>query len=961
MSATLTAAPPPGPTLRLTQTVEGESQYRVEVALEGPDLPRQTATAQFAFAFDEQDRKDLRWYLEDYLQYPLDPAPTIALGVERRIAASGAELFKALFQSSDDARDLWATLRTRLDETRVEIVTSVREATAIPWELLRDPKTDTPLALRARSFVRAHPQPAHAPRLPQASTTIRILLVICRPDRDGDVPFRSVASRLIKGLSAEARAVFELDVLRPPTFAQLGRVLRAAKDAGTPYHVVHFDGHGIYGDATSLNAAARRLMFKDTRLGTHGYLVFENPALADNNEYISGPDLGALLVEARVPVLVLNACRSAHANDGAAEDEALQAGIPESAAPGPRSPIPDSHAQVRALGSLAQEVMDAGVAGVVAMRYNVYVVTAAQFVADLYAALVRGSSLGEAVTLGRKLLADKPLREIAYDPIMLQDWPVPVVYEAAPIALFPRLAAPPTLTITIDAAESAPAQGTLDPQLLKHQPDVGFFGRDETLLALDRAFDTQQIVLLWAYAGSGKTTTAAEFARWYALTGGVDGPVLFTSFEQHTPLPRVLDAIGKMFGGALEQAGVHWLTLDDTQRRTVALQVLAQVPVLWIWDNVEPVAGFPDGADSAWSDDEQRELADFLRAARATQAKFLLTSRRDERGWLGELPARVTLPAMPMQERVQLARALAEKYGRHLRDVEDWRPLLRFTQGNPLTITVLVGQALRDGQTTRAQIEAFVARLRAGEAAFADEVSEGRAKSLGASLSYGFVHAFTDDERKLLALLHLFQGFVDVDALRQMGHPNVDYCLPEVRGLTREAGIALLDRAAEVGLLTAHGGGYYSIHPALPWYFKGLFERYYPVTKDEGLAGEDEGRRTETGDEGRVTKDEGAAGDVGATGEDEGRRTKDEGATGDDEGRRTKDEEATGDDEGRRTKDEGATGDDEGRRTKGRRRAMRPLTRARRPLAWRPPAPRSRRSARWGTTITTNMAQATAT
>jgi len=74
-------------------------------------------------------------------------------------------------------------------------------------------------------------------------------------------------------------------------------------------------------------------------------------------------------------------------------------------------------------------------------------------------------------------------------------------------------------------------------------PDTGFFGRDETLLALDRAFDEQQIVLLHAYAGSGKTTTAAEFARWYKLTGGIKGPVLFTSFEQHLPLVRVLDKL----------------------------------------------------------------------------------------------------------------------------------------------------------------------------------------------------------------------------------------------------------------------------------------------------------------------------------------------------------------------------------------------------------------------------------
>ena len=119
-------------------------------------------------------------------------------------------------------------------------------------------------------------------------------------------------------------------------------------------------------------------------------------------------------------------------------------------------------------------------------------------------------------------------------------------------------------------------------------------------------------------------------------------------------------------------------------------------------------------------------------------------------------------------------------------------------------------------------------KLRAGEATFDDEASEGRSKSLGASLGYGFEHAFAEDERKQLALLHFFQGFVDVDALRAMGAPEANWCLPEVRGLTREAGIALLDRAAEIGLLTAHSGGYYSIHPALPWYFKSLFDQHYP-------------------------------------------------------------------------------------------------------------------------------------
>lgn len=44
-------------------------------------------------------------------------------------------------------------------------------------------------------------------------------------------------------------------------------------------------------------------------------------------------------------------------------------------------------------------------------------------------------------------------------------------------------------------------------------------------------------------------------------------------------------------------------------------------------------------------------------------------------------------------------------------------------------------------------------------------------------------------------------------------------------GVTPEAARGLLDRAAEVGLLTAHSGGFYSIHPALPWFFRGLFEQ----------------------------------------------------------------------------------------------------------------------------------------
>jgi hypothetical protein len=233
------------PLLRLTQHIEQEDKYRIEIAFED-DGTRQTPEARFEFKMTDSDRTDLRWYLEDYLQYPLDPAPKIAERIEGRIRDLGIELFKKIFQANDETRDLWATLRDKLADTRVEVATDVKGATALPWELLRDPKTDEALVLRAKTFVRSFSKPAQKVHKPQPADKVRILLVICRPGGGDDVPFRSVSGIMIKGLTDAARERFELDVLRPPTFEQLSKTLRNAKANGKPYHIVHFDGHGGY-------------------------------------------------------------------------------------------------------------------------------------------------------------------------------------------------------------------------------------------------------------------------------------------------------------------------------------------------------------------------------------------------------------------------------------------------------------------------------------------------------------------------------------------------------------------------------------------------------------------------------------------------------------------------------------------------------------------------------------------
>ncbi len=822
------------PTLRLSQTSLSANRYRVELHVLRPGLPDRAGSSEFEFDLPPQDEEDLRWYLEDYLKYPIHPAPTIAERVERRMAELGEQLFKLIFLVDDDTRECWRDVRDHLNSTRIEIVTDVQGATAVPWELVRDPLSKKWLALSAESFVRATHRAVTEPIVRQEEEgPIRILLVICRPEEEQDVPFRSVAARLLRGLDETARETYQLDLCRPPTFEELRRRLQHAHDEQKPYHILHFDGHGAFLDLQPLSeewkdgneeeneealkrkldsdprrfsASFKRIYPGTVRSGEHGYLLFDNPDSEYNYRFVDGPDLGALLRDTGVSVLVLNACRSAFAE------------TPE--APAQVDAAKDVHSEIRAYGSLAQEIMDQGVAGVIAMRYNLWVVTAADYVAELYASLVRGQTLGQAATAARKQLHADPYRAVGYDPIPLQDWCVPVCFEAAPVKLFPQRAATPLLQ-QASSDGSLPGKA-LDPKLPK-RPDIGFIGRDETLIKLDHTFDRYRIVLLHAYAGSGKTATAAEFARWYWQTGGTP-VVVFSSFEHRKTLSGALNDFGQVLEPVLRQA--NWTAADESQKRQLALQLLKQIPVLWIWDNVEPVMGFPAGTESAWKPEEQEELKQFLQDAQETKVRILLTSRRDERAWLGDLPFRVAIPPMRLNDRVEMARALADKQDRRL-DIADWLPLLRFTQGNPLTIQVVVSQAFRLGLDTSRKLKTYEQQLRAGKEDFVDDETEGRNRSLGASLSYGFDRAFTTPERSVLALLHLFQGFVDADVLSTMGDSRSKWSLQSVHNLQRASGIALLNRVAEIGLLIALSGGYYVIHPAVPWFLKTEFDTFY--------------------------------------------------------------------------------------------------------------------------------------
>ena len=143
---------------------------------------------------------------------------------------------------------------------------------------------------------------------------------------------------------------------------------------------------------------------------------------------------------------------------------------------------------------------------------------------------------------------------------------MPVVYEAAPMALFrahPAQAPRRCACGGAGARNPVSPRNRVFPQTCRRRPDIGFWGRDETLLALDRAFDGQHVALVHAYAGSGKTMTAAEFARGTRPPAGCErrGALLLVRAAVHRWRARWTRSAEHAFHPLLQANGIHWLAL----------------------------------------------------------------------------------------------------------------------------------------------------------------------------------------------------------------------------------------------------------------------------------------------------------------------------------------------------------------------------------------------------------------
>ncbi len=779
---------------RLLVDLRGDGQAVVSSWPDG-GFPEEVSQAPLEWPVDADGLEDLRWYLEDYLLAPLGVWEDRGPAVRGKLAGWGDAVFASVF-SGGPARFAYERARDR----GLEVVFRSAEAglLGLPWELMRD--GTGPVALGAGGISRSLPVADRAGTLQVPGGRLRVLMVISRPRGTEDVGYQMVARPLLQRLDA-VRGQVDLSVLRPPTFDALGQAVRRAADADVPFHVVHFDGHGVMPGRSGSGGVTGARPGMMSAAG-EGVLAFEKPG--GGSDHVGASKVAAVLAQGRVPVVVLNACQS-----GAVGKE-LEA-------------------------SVATALLQAGCASVVAMAYSVYAIAAAEFMATFYETLFTGASLGQAVTAGRRRLFEHDERPSRKGDMPLADWLVPVHYlrkdVSFPQARTPRPAAAPSFDEALDRIRAVPSR-PVEAQDPLAAVDGMFVGRDDLFYQLEAAARLQRVIVLAGPGGAGKTELAKGFARWWRDTGGVDDPrlVLWHSFEPGIAtfgLDGVITTIG------LKVFGISSARLDPPQRLDAVKQLLAQYRVLLVCDNFESVREMLDPAGATPPLDETgcAALKDFLEWVRDHSRSVVIITSRAREDWLGQV-RRIPVGGLNQAEAARYASYLLEPYpaAQRRRERRSFGDLLQWLDGHPLAMRLTLP---RLDDTDPADL---LSELQGTTPLGAEDTGAGRLSSLAACITYSFAH-LTGQTRRLLPAVSLFHGVADENILTAFsatkGVP------PRFAGASSDEWGAVLQDAARVGLLTGVGVGMYRIHPALPGYLAAGWRAENPVGySQERQAGE---------------------------------------------------------------------------------------------------------------------------
>jgi len=688
-------------------------------------------------------RHDLQWYLEEYLKLPIQNFRPLVEGIQDTLAQWGKDAFNKLF-GSGPARDWYQEARRAgLANLQIKIASDNPAILAWPWEALKSPD-DGHLALDCGMERQLCSGLGDVYTLVDVlpKDKLNILYIVARPYGEGDVGFQTLIKPLVDFAYAEGKSwPVHIDLLRPPTLDRLREVLA---DKPNFYHIVHFDGHGGYNAGGQKNAIGA------------GALVFENENNEDAGESVSAEMLGQLLREHNIPVMVLNACRSAMLDD--------QAETP--------------------FASAAASLLKAGIHSVIAMSYSLWVSGAKEFVPAFYRQLFKGSGIAEAVRLGRLQMYRNHLRDSSCGKVDFYDWIVPVLYRQSPSGEtnLPRL---------IPANEKK--ESKLPDEVLKIG-DYGIIGRDRAMLGLERAVQRQPQagILIHGMSGEGKTTLAKGFLQWLEDTNGLGDGVFWFSFEDIHSADYVIDTL------AGELLGMQTLAMPQEERLSALVKKLRTDRYCLLWDNFESASGIPGTEVSAlMPEDDRQRLKRLLRELRGGKTKILITSRSAEE-WISMQECfRFPLGGLQGEELWQYCEAVVADLGLTLNRDEYFNTLLNRLEGNPLAVCAIL---LRLEDRSAAEL------LRELEENFKGKEGDENTKRISSALAV-FERGLDKAFAPVLRLLGLHEHFASAGFIGYM----LKQTDPDEMAYVDKCFAAL----ESAGLCHLVGKNVYKLHPAL--------------------------------------------------------------------------------------------------------------------------------------------------
>jgi tetratricopeptide (TPR) repeat protein len=648
------------------------------------------------------------------------------------------------------------------DDEKEEQTKKIKEAKeaavlllTLPWELLHHGKGylfqgAKPVQVRRRL---PHRQSLDAMTV---EPPIRILLVSPRPDDEaaGYIDHRISALPLVEALESLGDLV-QMKVLSPPTFPAFEQELTAALEAGTPYHVVHFDGHGVFSKELGL-----------------GGLCFEDPKDSQKLEkrrskIVYTEELAAVLHQHRIPLVFLEACQSAQSKDDPT-------------------------------ASVAAALLDQGVASVVAMSHKVLIETARRFVKGFYWELVRGSRVGKAMLAGQRTLKADTFRIKIFGAgrLDMQDWFVPVLYqEKEDLQLLTRV---PSEQIQ-ETGKKAWQMRLGD---LPKEPDHQFVGRSRELLTLERLLGQVSYAVICGQGGEGKTTLAAELARWLVRTRRFDRAV-FVTVEDVYDVRTVVDRMGRQMVGNYSVAQYDAADLLGEALHPIEQQ-LRQYRTLMVLDNMESI--LPSGGGGETDRFEPEELKRFFLLCQKlldiTGTALLFTSREPLPQPFHVATRKVTLSRLHQEDAIQLVHQAMRAAGLEPKE-DDTRlaqpeveALVESVNCHARSLVLLAPYIGEFGvQRTTENLGRLMAELH-------KKYPNERERSLFASLELS-LRRLPQEMRQKIKPLGLFQGGAHI------------FPLAEVLELNEVERDLLVDQLLQLGLAEAMPYGFFRFHPAL--------------------------------------------------------------------------------------------------------------------------------------------------